>query len=191
VLESERVANDLHHRRQAVGGARRVGDHVMILRVVLVGVDTHDERDVLALAGRGDDDLACAAIDVLVRVCCAGEATRSFEYYVDTELAPREEGGIALGEDLHVVTVHVKHSIAVRHIALEGAMDGVVLQEVRERPGVCEVVDRDEVDVGDFLFQRGAKHLPSDSSKAVDANTNCHVSILAKACRPLRGLARM
>src|SRR6185312_4078215 len=114
-----------------------------------------------------------------------------FENDIDTELAPGQRGRVALRKNLHIVSVDVECPLAVRDIAIERAVDGIVLEEVRQRLRVSEVIDSDEVDVCHSLFEGGANNLPSDSSKAVDANTNCHVSILAKACRPLRGLARM
>jgi hypothetical protein len=53
-------------------------------------------------------------------------------------------------------------------------MNGVVLEEMCEGVRICQVVHGDEVDVGDALLLRGAKHLPSDSSKSVDANAYRH-----------------
>src|SRR6185312_13501949 len=191
VPESERVAYYLDHRHEAVGRARRVRYHVVLAVVVLVGVYAHDERDVLALSWRRDDDFAGAALDVLVCVGRVGEPAGRFENDIDTELAPWQRGGVALGENLHIVSVDAECSLAVGDVAIERAVDGIVLEEVRQRLCVSEVIDSDEVDVCHSLFKGGADYLPSDSSKAVDANTNCHVSILAKACRPLRGLARM
>ena len=70
----------LHHRHQAVGGAARVGDDVVLGGVVRLVVDAVDDGDVLLLGGRGDDDLLGAALQVqrgLVPVGEAAGATRA------------------------------------------------------------------------------------------------------------------
>ena len=47
VLDADRVVDDLGRRREAVRRARRVGDDVVLVGVVLVEVDPEDDRDVL------------------------------------------------------------------------------------------------------------------------------------------------
>jgi hypothetical protein len=49
VLDPDGLVDDLGERRQAVRGARRVGDDVVLLAVVLVEVHPEDHGDVLAL----------------------------------------------------------------------------------------------------------------------------------------------
>ena len=56
------------------------------------------------------------------------------------------------------------------------AVHRVVLEEVRERLRVGEVVHGDEVEVGDALLLRGAEDLPPDAAEAVDADANGHAS---------------
>ena len=62
--DAEVLVQHLGHRREAVGGAGRVRDDVVLGRVVLLVVDADDDRDVLVLGGRGDDDLLRAGVDV-------------------------------------------------------------------------------------------------------------------------------
>src|SRR5690606_12319368 len=66
--DAEVLHQGLRHRRHAVGGAGGVGQDVVVGRVVLVVVDAHDDRQVLALGGGGDDDLLGAGVEVLLRV---------------------------------------------------------------------------------------------------------------------------
>ena len=47
----------VHDRREAVRGAGGVGNDVVLRGIVFVVVHAHDDRDVLALARSGDDDL--------------------------------------------------------------------------------------------------------------------------------------
>eukprot|EP00976_Prorocentrum_cordatum_P078804 1183270-Prorocentrum_minimum.AAC.2 len=52
------LLDDLHHRRQAVGGAGGSGDDVVLGWVVqLVVAPNHDVQDALRLHGRGDQNL--------------------------------------------------------------------------------------------------------------------------------------
>ena len=85
VPEAEVVAHDLHHRREAVRRARRVGDDVVLRRVVLLVVHAEHDRDVLALRGRRDDDLLRAAGDVLPGVVGVRELAGGLEHHVDAE----------------------------------------------------------------------------------------------------------
>ena len=54
----------------------------------------------------------------------------------------------------------------------EVAEHRVVLQQVRERRGVGDVVDRDEVDV--LVAERGAHDVAADPSEPVDAYPDGH-----------------
>ena len=58
-------------------------------------------------------------------------------------------------------------------LAGEATEDRVVLEQVREGPGVGEVVDRDEVDVRAGCL-RGAEDVAPDPSEAVDADLHSH-----------------
>ena len=58
--------------------------------------------------------------------------------------------------------------------AAEAAVDGVVLEEVSERLGVGEIVDRDDVEVGAAALEDGAEHEAADAAEPVDANLEDH-----------------
>ena len=51
---------------------------------------------------------------------------------------------------------------------------GIVLQQMRQRLRVREVVDGDDFDV--FVAQRGTQYVAPDTAKAVDTHLDCHVS---------------
>ena len=107
-----------------------------------------------------------------------GEASGGLEHDVDAEVLPRQRRRILLGEDSDLVAVDGDRAVRRRDVALVRAVHRVVLEEVRERLRIGQVVDGDELDVGDTLLLRGAKHLSSDASKAVDANANRHPFVL-------------
>merc|ERR1719473_2090269 len=66
LLDAEVVVDHLGERGEAVGRARRVGDDVHRLGVVLLLVDAHDEHGRVR-GRRGDDHLLGPALDVLRR----------------------------------------------------------------------------------------------------------------------------
>ena len=90
VLDADGLVGDLRERREAVRRARRVGDDVVLVGVVLVEVDAEADRDVLALGRRGDDDLLRAAVEVLGGVLAVGEEAGRLDDDVDAEVAPRQ-----------------------------------------------------------------------------------------------------
>ena len=59
--------------------------------------------------------------------------------------------------------------------AAPAAMHGVPAQQVRERAGVGEVVDRDELERG-LALRGGAHHEAADAPEAVDADADSHAS---------------
>ena len=68
--------------------------------------------------------------------------------------------------------------VAGLDVALIRAVHRVVLEQVRERFRIGEIVHRDEVDVRHSLLLRRAKHLTPDAAEPVDANANRHPVVL-------------
>ena len=119
----------------------------------LLLVHAQHDGDVLALRGRGDDHLLRAAVDVLARV-----RRPSVKRPVDssTMSTPSSFHGSAAGSfSAKTLISSPSTSIApspARHVALVRAVHRVVLEEVRERLRVGEIVHRDEVEVRDVLL---------------------------------------
>ncbi len=88
------------------------------------------------------------------------------------ERLPRQLGRVLHRQDLERVAVHADRAVAGRDVGLEVPEHRVVLQQVRERVGVREVVDRDEVDV--VVAERRPQDVPADATEAVDADLDCH-----------------
>ena len=87
-LDPDRVVEHLGHRRQAVGRARGVGDHVVLLRVVGVVVDAQRERHVRLGGRRGDDHLLGAGVEVLGGVVALGEEAGRLDHHVGADVGP-------------------------------------------------------------------------------------------------------
>ncbi len=85
---AEVVLQDLGHGGQAVGGARGVGDDVMVGGIVVLLVHTNHDGDVLTLRRSGDDDLLGACLEVLASALAVTEDARRLNDDVDTQLGP-------------------------------------------------------------------------------------------------------
>jgi len=177
-LDACEVVEHLHERRHAVGRARRVRNDVVLVAVVAVVVDADHDGEVRVGGGRRDNDLLRTRIEVLLRPVTAREEPRRLEHDVDAEVAPWQVRGVALGEHLHLLAARVDDAVAERDLAREGTERRVVLQEVRHRGGITEVVDRDDLYVRPERLLR-AEEVPPDAPEAIDANTNRHRSSLS------------
>ena len=103
--DAEGVVQHLDDGREAVGGAARVGDDVVLGGVVLVFVDAEDDGDVLVGGRGGDDDLLDGAAEVGLGLFGVGEEAGGFDDDLGADGGPVELGGVALGEDLDLLAV--------------------------------------------------------------------------------------
>jgi hypothetical protein len=178
VLDADRVVDDLGERREAVRRAGRVGDDVVGVLVVLIEVDAQHHRDVLVRRRGRDDDLGRARVEVLGGVGALGEEAGGLDDDVGAQVAPRQVGRVALGE--HLEQLAVDQDAVIGDLDRPGvrAQDRVVLQQVRERLRVGQVVDGDPLDVG-VLGLGGTEEVAADAAEAVDPDAYGHaVSVL-------------
>ena len=103
------------------------------------------------------------------RLVLRGEAARRLDHDLHAEVAPRDLGGIGDGEDAQLLAVDGDAVVGVLDVVRDRAMHRVVLQQIRERRGVGEIVDGDEFDV-ELSLERGADHVASDAPETVDSN---------------------
>ena len=171
-LDAELLKQHLGHRSQAVRGAGSVGDDVVLFLVVLIVVDAHDDGDVLALRGAGDDDLLGAGLDVLGCKLAGLEDARGLNNDVDAELAPRQILGIALAQHLHRVAICHETVFSDLDRVERSTVDGVIFQQVSHRRDVAEIVDGHNLDSG--VLDHGAIRQTSDAAETVDAYFDCH-----------------
>ncbi len=168
-LDRVRLVQELRERRDAVRRARRVRDDRVLLRVVILVVHAEDDRHVRVRCRCGDDDLLRAGIEVLLGALALREEAGRLDRDVDAELAPRQVGRVALGEELDLVVADAQHAVAHLDRYIEVAERRVVPQQVRHRLQVAEVVRRDDLEVAAVLEMR-AEEVPSDPPEAVDAH---------------------
>ena len=134
-------------RRDAVRRARRVRDDVVLLRVVLAVVDAEHDGEVRVGRGRGDDDLLRAGVEMLLRGLAVGEEPGRLDRDVDAELAPRQLRGIPLRDELDLVAADADEAVAGLDRRVERPEHRVVLEQVRHRLRVAEVVRGHDLEV--------------------------------------------
>ncbi len=151
----------------------------MLVGVVEVVVDTHDDGDVLVLGRGRDDDLLGTTVDVRLGLLRVGEEAGRLDDDVGADAGPVDLGGVALLEDADGLAVHDDRGLVVGDLTGETAQDRVVLEQVGEGLVVHEVVRGHDLDVGSGRHD-GAEEVAADAAKAVDTNANGH------CCAPLR-----
>ena len=175
-LDAHGVVQHARHRAEAVGGARRVRDHVVALGVVGVVVHAQHERHVGLRGGRRDDHLLRAGLQVLGGVRALREEAGGLDHHVRAHVAPGQRGGVALLEHAQLLAVHHEAVGGRLHVARERPEDRVVLEEVRQRLVVGDVVHADPVDVGAAGVRR-PEDVAADAAEAVDACPQGHSAV--------------
>ena len=102
-----------------------------------------------------------------------GEQTGRLDHDVDVEVAPGQLLGVALRQKLDLVFADGDRAVADLDILVEPAEHGVVLEQVRHRLRVPEIVGRDDLKVA-FPFQMSPEEIPSNPPEAVDAHFGRH-----------------
>src|SRR5690606_27820782 len=78
-------------------------------------------------------------------------------------------------EDLDLLVTDADAVVAGRDLGrAEGPMHRVVFEKVRERPGIGEIVDGNDLDVGNLALDDRTDDAATDPSKTIDANLRCH-----------------
>ncbi len=163
---------NLDDRGEAVGGAARVRDDVVLRRVVLVFVDAENEGDVFVGGGSGDDDLFYGRAQVSLGLGGIGKVAGGLDDDLRAYVGPGQLGGIALGPDLDLFAVDGDEVVAGGDFVLQIAKNRVVLEQVGESRRAGQVVNGYKIDLG--IAEGGAQNVAANSAKAVDANLHCH-----------------
>ena len=75
------------------------------------------------------------------------------------------------------------------NVVIGATVHGVVLQKMRHRGDVAQIVDRHNLDLG--IFGHCAEHQAADAAESVDAYLDCHAELLSQMnrIRPFGGIA--
>ena len=170
-IEPEVVHDDFDDRDEAVGGARRIRDHVMIFGVIIPLVDSHHDRDVFLLGGRADDDFLGAGLEMERGLVPLRKDSGRLQHDIHAKVSPREFGGIALCQHLDRRSVHYHLVAFERDRTAVAPMYGVVPQQVGERAGIGEIVDRHHHHLGVCGGDR-SHYVPANTPEPVDSDSN-------------------
>jgi hypothetical protein len=155
-----------------------VGDDVVAFRVVdVVEVHAEHHRDVGLLGRRGHDHLARARLQVAAGAGAVAEEPGRLDHDVDPQIGPRQGRRILFGEDRDLHAVDADSVLECLDAPAEAPEDGVEAQQVGDRVGRHQVVDRGPLDVG-ALLERGPQRRAPDAAEAVDRYTDRHVIYL-------------
>src|SRR5207247_5690186 len=152
------------------------GNDLMPGRVVFVVVDAENDGDVRAFRGGGDHHLLRAGCDVLGRVVAFGEQSGRLEDNVDAEVFPRQLRRVAHRQHLELVAVDRDRFSPGLDLRVQITEHRVVLQQVRKRVRIREIVDGDNVDVR--IAECRPHDVPADAAEPVNANPHRHRYIL-------------
>ncbi len=106
------------------------------------------------------------------------EEASGFHNDVNTEGTPSDVGGILFGEHLNLVAIDDEEVAFERHVVLESAVHGVVLQHVSEVVNVEKVVDTDNLNVLGEVFHSSAEDHTADAAETIDTEFESHYWIL-------------
>lgn len=179
VLDAQLAMQHLGHRCQAVGGAGGVRDDPMGGAQHLV-VDAVDHGGFDILAGRRDQHLAGAGLQVGSGFVAAGEEPRALEHDVHAEALPGQFRRVADGADGDAVAHHPQAFGIVLDLAGKVSMDAVVLEQVGVDRGVAEVIDRHYLQLFAVVAGiQGAKNVSADATEAVDGQADSHNEVVS------------
>ncbi len=180
---AEFAVQHLGHRRQAVGGAGRVGDDVVLCRIVHVVVHAQHKRDVL-IGGRGGDDYffyrPTQMFAGLVRVC---EMPRGFHHDLSPNGCPVQLRGIFDGKNLQPLTANGDGVRFGLDLFRQTAQNRIVFHQMGQGLRVGQIIDRHELDI--LPMKARPDYVPADAAKAVDGNfyRHCGSSLLLVGVR--------
>ncbi len=127
--DGEIIVDDFGDRSQAICGARRVRNDVMLCRIVLVMVDAHNQRDIFILCWSGDDHFLDCPAKVLLGFVGVSETSGRFDHDLRADRFPRQRGRVFFFENLDGFAINRNAVGACGNFVGQVAKNGVVFQE--------------------------------------------------------------
>ena len=171
-LDAEVFEEHLCEGGKAVRRARGVRDDVVGSGVVFGIVDTHDDGLVDVLTGGGDQHLLGASIKMGLGLRAVGEKARRLDDNFDAQVAPREVGRFAVGQDLDDLAVGDDAVFSCLDNVVGLAVNGIVFQKMGHRGDVAQVVDGNDLDFG--VVRHNAICETPDTAETVDSYLDRH-----------------
>ncbi len=172
LFDAEIIVDNLCKRCKAVGCAACIGNNVHVGLVFLV-VYTHNEHGSCILCGCGDDDLLCAAYEMLACEFGGGELTGGFNNVFCAAFTPGDLLGIHAVINADSFAVDNELSVFNLDFSVKPAVNGVIPEQISHVFKVDEgIVDAHYSNVG--IRCCCAENEPADAAEAVDADFGCH-----------------
>ena len=172
-LDAHGVVQHLCDRREAIGGAGAVRDHLVIPGQLIV-VDAVDNGCIGIVGRRRDQHALGAGGQMQSGLVLCGENAGAFQRDVDAEFFPRQLGRIALGRNLDLAVAEADRIPLDGHGAREAPMHGIEAQQMRIGFDRSEVVDADDFDIRAAGLRDSPQHIAADAAKPVDCDPDCH-----------------
>src|ERR1700733_6807251 len=135
-------------------------------------VDAKAYGDIGIVGGGADYNFAGAGREMHRSLVTGGKETGGFDHDLHAEFSPWELGGIAFRIDFECMPVdHQGVALGLDALA-EGAVDGVVFQQVSQSVGVGNVIDGDDLEV--FLFESGTIEHAANTAEAINCDLDRH-----------------
>ena len=132
------------------------------------------QRDVFILCRSRDDDLLHRSPHVLLGVIGIGKAAGRLNHNLRAHRFPGQRSRVFLFEYLNGLAIH-RNAVRTRgNLVRKVPQNRVILQKVGQRFRIRQIVDCYEVQVR--ILERSAQNIAANSSEAIDANFDCHVS---------------
>mmetsp|Transcript_67164 Transcript_67164/g.127951 ORF Transcript_67164/g.127951 Transcript_67164/m.127951 type:complete len:429 (-) Transcript_67164:99-1385(-) len=177
--------------RQAVSGARSIGDDIMCCLVILRVVHTHYKSLDPTLAWCRDDHLLGTSVNVALCLLSIHKQTSRLNHILHAHASPRKCLGTfaACHDALDLVAVDDDHVFLLTnfHFVLEFPMRGIILHLV------CKVLrigghihNTNDIDLfaQQPLIADGLEHHAADTAKTIDAELDSHGHKPASSKRP-------
>ena len=113
-------------------------------------------------------------LQVLLGQLRLGEFSRGLDHDLHAERTPVELGRLPFREHANLLAIDADGVFASGDVVGQIAQDGVVLQQMRQRLGAGQIINR--YDVNFLVIECGTKNVAADAAKSVDAYLNRHVT---------------
>jgi len=173
-VDAEGILQNFCYGSQTVCGAGSVGDDVVFCRIVSIVVHTEHKRGVGSIGGRGNDYFLHGRPQVLLGLGTLGEQARRFHDNVRPDGCPIDFRWVLSLENLEAFALDRDGVFGVRYLVRKIAQDRIVLQQMRQRFRIGDVVDGDKLNVP--IVQSRAHDVAPDAAKTVNTYLNGHSS---------------